>query len=782
MLAGDVVTRMRSAGRSWWWPGGVAEWLAVPAGALLALAVFVFATPLAPLDAYRTVSGTAILDASGGVIERDTAAGTRIPVTLDRIAPALVAATIAAEDQRFRSHPGIDPLAIARAALRVRTDPSGASTITQQLVRATYLRDHDLPFALRKPREALLALRLEARTSKDEVLEAYLNEVYYGRGAYGAEAAARAYFGVPAADLDLAQAAFLAGLPRSPSAYDSPEGAGAARQRQEYVLARLVATGAATEAQAEAARAVDLRVAPAVPPIAPHLAAMVYDELRRLLPAPAVDAGGLVVETTLDAGVQRAAEASVARRLRDLRQQRAGSAAVVVLDPRDGRLLAMVGSADYGAAAGQINMALEPRQPGSALKPLLYAAALERGFTPASPLLDVPSTFSTAGGTYTPVNYDLRYRGPVTMRVALASSLNVPAVRTLDAIGVEALLEMSRRAGLSSLDAAEAYGLALTLGGGSVTLLDLTSAYGAFADGGERHAPWVVARVRDHAGRVLYERTSRAPSRVTSPQVAYLVADMLADAEARIPGFGSRTVLDTPFGASVKTGTSSEFRDNWTVGFTAERVVGVWVGNADQTPMQNVSGVTGAAPIWRDVLTAAVEGTSRARPLPPPGLVRASVCAPTGLRPGPDCPAVMDEWFVAGTAPQRVESYYRRASDGSLAVSPPLEARAWAVEAGWRLWDGGGQAEGVRVVHPAAGAVLYQTGDVRGDLLLRAAAPSSAEQVDFYVDGVHAGSAASDAPSVLWRLEPGEHELRVVARLADGREVHATARYRVVSP
>lgn len=773
---------MRSAGRGWWRPRGLAEWLAAPAGAVLALLVFVFATPLEPLEASRTVPGTVILDATGGVIERDTAAGTRIPVTLDRVAPAMVAATIAAEDQRFWSHPGIDPLAIARAAVRVRTDPSGASTITQQLVRATYLRDHDLPLLLRKPREALLAMRLEARTSKDEVLEAYLNEVYYGRGAYGVEAAARAYFGVPAADLDLAQAAFLAGLPRSPSAYDAPEGAAAARDRQRYVLDRIAATGAATVAQTEAARDVDLRVAPASPVLAPHLAAVVYDELRRVLPASTVDAGGLVVETTLDAGVQRAAEASVSRRLDDLRDHRAGSAAVVVLDPRDGRLLALVGSANYAAASGQINMALEPRQPGSALKPLLYAVALERGYTPASPLLDVPSTFATNSGPYTPVNYDLRFRGPVTMRVALASSLNVPAVRTLDAIGVDALLEFSRRAGLSSLDAAEAYGLALTLGGGSVTLLDLTSAYGAFANGGERHAPWVVARVRDHTGRVLYERAPMTPSRVTSPEVAYLVADMLADADARIPGFGRGSVLDTPFGASVKTGTSSEFRDNWTVGFTAERVVGVWVGNADQTPMRNVSGVTGAAPIWRDVLVAAVEGTSRARLQPPPGLVRATVCAPTGALPGADCPAVTDEWFVAGTAPERVEAYYRRASDGSLAIAPPLEARAWAVDAGWRLWDGGGEASGVRVVHPAPGTVLYQTGDVRGDLLLRAAVPSSAERIEFYVDGVHAGSAASVAPSVLWRLTPGKHDVRVVAVFADGREVSATAEYEVVAP
>jgi len=758
----------------------------VPAGLVLALAVFAFTAPLAPLDSHLAVPGTVILDASGGVIERDIAAGTRIPVTLDRIAPVMVAATVAAEDQRFRSHPGIDPLAMARAAVNARSNPSGASTITQQLVRGTYLAGADLPLPLRKAREAVLAIRLEASTSKDEVIEAYLNEIYYGRGAYGVEAAARAYFGVAAADLDLAQAAFLAGLPRSPSTYDSPEGAVDARARQAYVLDRMAATGVTTAVQAAAAAALELRVAPAAAPLAPHLSAFVYDELRRVLSPEVLAQGGLVVETTLDAGVQREAEASVARRLDDLREHRAGSAAVVVLDPRDGRLLALVGSADYAASAGQINMALEPRQPGSALKPLLYAAALEHGYTAASPLLDVPSTFVTSTGPYAPVNYDLHYRGPVPLRVALASSLNVPAVRTLEDLGVDALLQIAHRAGLSSLDAAEAYGLALTLGGGGVRLLDLTAAYGAFADGGQRHQPWVVARVRDHTGRVLYERAVAPGITVTSPQVAYLVADMLADADARIPGFGARTMLDTSFNASVKTGTSSEFRDNWTIGFTAERVVGVWVGNADQQPMRNVSGVTGAAPIWRDVITAALEGTSRARVERPAGLVRASVCAPTGLLPGADCPATVDEWFIAGTEPRAAEHYYHRVQGGALAIDPPAEARAWAVDAGWRLWDGasssGSSAAGVNVVQPVAGAVLYQTGDVSGSLLLRASAPASSERVEFYVDGVHAGSATAPAPSVVWQLQPGEHEILVVVHLADGREVHATSSYKVVSP
>lgn len=341
---------------------------------------------------------------------------------------------------------------------------------------------------------------------------------------------------------------------------------------------------------------------------------------------------------------------------------------------------------------------------------------------------------------------------------------------------------MAHRAGLASLEAAEAYGLALTLGGGGVRLIDLTAAYGAFAQHGDRYEPWVVARVTDQTGRVLYQRATPRPLAVTSAEVAYLVADMLADPEARAAGFGSGSVLDTPVRAAVKTGTSSEFRDNWTLGFTPSRVVGVWVGNADQRPMVNVSGVTGAGPIWRDVMLAAAEGTPH-RPFDrPAGLVRAEVCVPTGLQPGPDCPSVVSEWFIAGTQPATAEHYYHRTTDGTLAIAPPSEARAWAVDAGWRLWDGGTSADNmVRVVQPAAGAVLHYAGELRGDVLLRASAPATTESVDFYVNGEHAGSASGPAPSVVWRLESGEHQVLIVAHMSDGREVRATASYRVVT-
>lgn len=750
-------------------------------GVALAVPAFAVLAPLPDLDDGLVAPGTVILDARGGIVERDTSEGLRIPVTLSQVAPAVVDATVAAEDQRFWSHPGVDPLAVGRAALRARTDPSGASTITQQLVRRAYLPDADLPLVLRKAREAVLAVALEARTSKAEVLEAYLNDVYYGRGAYGIEAAAQAYFGVNARRLDLAQATFLAGLPRSPVEYDASEESAAARQR--YVLDRMVATGAISEAQAAAAAGTPLYVVPPVPPSARHLAAAVQEELREILPRHA-GAPGLVIETTLDPALQEEAERSVRVRLQQLERHRAGSAAVVALDPRDGRILAMVGSADYDAPAGQINMAVEPRQPGSALKPWLYAAALERGYTPASMVLDVPSTFPTEGGPYRPANYDLRFRGPVTMRTALGSSLNVPAVRTLDAIGVDTLISMAHRAGLDSLEAAEAYGLALTLGGGGVRLLDLTASYGAFAQGGVRHEPWLIARVRDHRGAVLYERRPSEGVPALDPATAFLVADMLADPAARIPSFGAGSVLDTPFGAGVKTGTSSEFRDNWTVGFTPERVVGVWVGNPDQRPMVNVSGVDGAAPIWRDVMTAAVRGFPPARFQPPPDVVRATACAPTGLAPGPDCPSPAPEWFRAGTEPVEVERYYRR-TGALVAIDPPAEARAWAADAGWALWSDAALRAAepnahVAIVSPTPGAVLYPAPEVGGNaLMLRASVPAGTESVAFYVDGAPAGEAPGDRPSVMWEMTPGRHEVRAVALLADGRTTEARGEYEV---
>jgi penicillin-binding protein 1C len=740
----------------------------------------------APLPAPETmavVPGTVVLDAHGVVLARGAADGIRIPVALDAIAPRMRQATISAEDRRFLIHPGVDPVAAARALLRAGDQPSGASTITQQLARRLYLDRDAGPILARKSREALLAFQLEANRSKREILGLYLNAVYYGRGAYGVEAAARAYFGISAANLDLAHAAYLAGLPQRPSAFEAA-GDPAARARQWYVLTRMADDGWISRADADAAarEPITLR-ADAPPATAAAFVRYARDELARIRPDLA-DRTGLVIETTLDAALEAEIERLMRLRLAALADRNVTDGALVAVEPATGRILAMVGSATDGDVAhgGEINMAIAPRQPGSALKPLLYAAAFEHGFTPATPLLDIPTTFITPDGPYAPMDSDRSFRGVVSLRVALASSLNVPAVRTLDALGVDALLDMARRFGIGTLTDAERYGLALTLGGGEVRLLDLTNAYAALGAGGMLRSPFAVVRVRDAAGQVLYERTPTAAQVALSTQHAYLLADILSDADARIPGFGEVTPFELPYRAAAKSGTSTGFRDNWTLGFTPDVAIGVWVGNADGSPMINVSGVDGAGPIWHDAMMAAAIGRPMGWYARPPGIIEATACAPTGLRPGPFCPSPVRELFVAGTEPVAVEHYYTRDANGAIAVDPPAEARAWAGDAGLLLAAAAPARPGdpIRIVAPAAGSVFWFAPELGAQqLALRAAAAPGTERLTFMVDGAIVGDASPADPTIMWTLVPGRHTLQVSGSLASGGPVSGVVAFEV---
>src|SRR2546423_713054 len=493
--------------------------LVVIAIALASLSLTVFArfAPLDAPDSRGTVPGRVVLDSRGTVLERDMSAGLRTPTTVDRVAPGMRQAPISAEDRRFLQHVGVDPIAVARA-LSHASSPSGASTITQQLARRLYLADDTSSVAVRKAHEALIALQLEANHSKAEILQLYLNDVYYGRGAYGVEAAARTYFGIGAANLDLAHSAYLAGLPPRPSEDDSII-ASAARARQAYVLARMVEDGWITRDLADAAVVEPIDILPAsLPPIAHQFVASARAELAGMRPDLAA-INGLIIETTLDAGLQSESERLVRLHLETLRDRNATDAALVAIEPGTGRILAWVGSATDGdpAHGGEIDMVRTPRQPGSALKPLLYAAAFEHGFTAATPLLDVPATFATDDGPYTPQNFDRSFHGVVPLRVALASSLNVPAVRTLDAIGLDAMLEISHRFGLTTLNSVERYGLSLTLGSGEVRLVDLTNAFAAFGAQGMLAEPFAVARLRDGSGRILFALVPAAPRRARGP-------------------------------------------------------------------------------------------------------------------------------------------------------------------------------------------------------------------------------------------------------------------------
>jgi len=752
---------------------------ALPPLAVAAVIAWAWLAPFAPPEGRLGVPGSVYLAADGSVLLRESADGLRIPVPLDRIAPAMVDATIAAEDQRFASHPGVDPIAIARAAATFRSNPSGASTITQQLARAAYLDDAS-PRLVRKAHESLLALQLERHRTKDEILALYLNSVYYGRAAYGVEAAARVYFGTSAQNLDVAQAAFLAGLPQLPSAYEPSPDTAAAKSRQAYVLDRMRTTGRLDGSSAANAAAEELVLVPELaPPLARHFVQFAREELAALQPSMS-DRSGLVIETTIDPALQSEVERSIQRQLSALKEKNAGNAAVVVLDPHTGALLAMAGSANFDDPSidGQVNVALQPRQPGSALKPFLYAAALERGYTAASTLLDVPSTFATAGGAYSPMNYDRQFHGVVTLRTALASSYNVPAVRALDALGMDAFLEVAHRFGLRTLSNTEVYGPAVVLGGGEVRLLDLTAAYGALATGGTLVPPFAVARVRDAAGRTIYERPAAVTTRVLDEANAWLLADILSDPNARIPGFGEVTPLDLPFRAAAKTGTTTGFRDNWTAGFTADRAVGVWVGNTDGSPMTDVSGVDGAGPIWRDVMFATAERTPPRWLTQPPGLVRLTVCAPTGQLPGEHCPTPQAEWFRAGTEPRTAERYYVRAADGGLAIAPPAEAVGWARSAGLRIAAPEASPAAVRVLQPSPGAVLYLAPELGTQhALLRAAAAESAT-IELRVDGVTVGRETGSSISVQWPLVAGVHTVEAVIE-SNGVLSRATSTFEV---
>ena len=731
--------------------------------------------PFESPESKMTVPGMVVLDANGVILQRDGADGFRIPVSLDRVAPIAREATIAAEDQRFATHIGVDPIAMALAVLGFRDHRSGASTISQQLARRLYLDGGSGLLPVRKSRESLIALQLEAHRSKDEILELYLNEVYYGRGAYGIEAAARVYFGVSAANLDLARAAYLAGLPQLPSVFQAGED-GPARERQAYVLSRLVDDGRVPRAAAEAAKHEPLALLPSLEPaIASQFVAYALDELAQLRPDLA-GRKGLVIETSLDAGLQVEAERLARLQIAKLRERNVTNAAVVVLDPATGGILAMVGSID-----GDINLAVSPRQPGSALKPFLYGSAFELGYTPATPLLDVPTTFVDGAEQYSPQNYDRTFRGVVPLRTALGSSLNVPAVQTLESVGIDRFLETAHRFGLTTLTDAERYGLSLTLGGGEVRLLDLTGAYAALAAGGELARPYAVARVRDATGAVLYQRPASAPLRVLSPENAFLLSDILADADARIPGFGEVTPFDLPFVAAAKTGTTTGFRDNWTLGYTGSFAVGVWVGNADASPMRDVSGIDGAGPIWRDVMLAAAmtrEPTWRARPR---GIVEAAVCSPTGLLPGPDCPYTVRELFVAGSVPTATETYYVRQPTGEVAIDPPLRARAWALDAGLLLANAPSDAAAsVRIVSPGDGSTLYLAPELRSqEVVLRASAGPGAREVTFSVDGVVAGTVSAGDARLVHPLGAGRHQVQATATYSNGTTVTATSVFEV---
>jgi penicillin-binding protein 1C len=572
----------------------------------------------------------------------------------------LVVATLAAEDHRFRWHPGVDPVGVLRAAranLEAGRVVQGGSTLTQQLARRLVPRG---PGLAGKLAEARLALGLETALSKDEILAAYLARTWYGNGATGADVAARAYFDREAPALSLAQGATLAAIPRRPADLDPLRRPGLVRSARDRVLARVGALGWATADEVAEAMAEPLQTfEPAFPDEAPHF-------VRRVL------ATGGAGATTLDLPLQHAAETAVDETLADLAGHHVTQAAVIAVENRTGGVLAYVGSADWRGPSGQVDGVTAPRSPGSALKPFTYALALEAGATLADLVDDSPTTWRTTHGNWRPRNYGGGSRGPVTLREALGNSLNVPAARVLERVGPADLHRRLRDLGVTTLDErADHYGLGLTLGDGEVRLDELAAAYATFANRGT----WRPLRFRR-------DEPVAAPRRVTTPEAAFLVADALDDADARAAAFGADAVLEAAYPMAAKTGTSTGWRDNLAIGVTPGVTAAVWVGNFDGSGMAEVSGVTGAGPILRRVMDAAMEGRSRRAFEAPKSLELRRVCPLSGGLAGASCPTSRDEWLPVGRARRACGLHGAPEADaGSVAVTYPAANASFRLDA-----------------------------------------------------------------------------------------------------
>jgi penicillin-binding protein 1C len=702
---------------------------------------------------------------------------------LELMDPDLPRAFVAVEDQRFYRHHGVDPRAVLRAVrdnLSGGRVVSGASTITMQLARL--IRPLGRGWG-DKVVQSLWALRLEAHLSKNRILEQYLNRVPLGQGAVGVDAAMRLYFGGSPAEVSLGQAALLASLARAPSSQNPLVAPSRAAARRSLGLRALGREGyAGPEEISRAEREPLIGVGRGRPFLAPHFTSRVLlwgDAEARPL------AG--TWRTSLDLALQEELEAEVRHTVDQLGDQGARHAAVVVLDNPTGEVLAWVGSPDFWAdTAGQVDMVASPRQPGSALKPFLYALAFDHGATAATVLADIATTYQTPAGPYHPRNYDRRYHGPVRAREALASSYNVPAVSLTDRMGYATLLHGLQRAGFASLTRpADYYGLGLALGNGDVTLLELANGYRTLANGGI----WSPTRWRAQEGGTA---GASAAHRVVSARAAALALDILSDPVARIPGFGLRTPFDWPFRAAAKTGTSRHFTDNWAVAVTGRFTVAVWVGNFSGQPMEGVSGVTGAGPL----LHRAVLVTARRYPagdlLRPEeaGLVPAAICRVSGLLASADCPR-MTEYFLPGTVP----SAQCRWHEGGVVHLPP-EYNEWEAAENRAAFvpraasadrqtaesgpsDRGGPAHAGRGTRNAERPTLRITSPENGDryrippgvegryatIALRAAGAPAGRAIRWFVDGHPAREAR-------WTLLPGRHRFQAVAgALRDAVEV-----------
>jgi len=715
-------------------------------------------------------------------------------VALGELSPKVVPALLAAEDARFYHHPGVDPVAIVRAfgqAVWHRKLVSGASTITQQLARAVVPRPRTLAG---KWHELVVALRIEASLSKAQILSEYLNRIEFGPNLRGIDAASRFYLDKPAAALDLAEAAALVSIPRGPTLYDPARGTAHVLARRNRVLERMLAQRLASPEAIAEAQAEPLRLQRALAEggtehlvqgliggaLAPELKG---ERLQRLV-------------TTIDSGLEREVTELARRAAHSVAELGVSALSVIVVDNESGDVIAYLGSADFFGqrALGQNDGARALRQPGSALKPFVYAAAMERlGFTVATLLPDLELRLPSEGGVYSPKNYDGRFHGPVRLRDALQNSLNVPAVYAASRVGPEHVLDLLHRAGFESLAASAAhYGDAIALGDGEVKLSELAQAYSLLARGG-RFLPLRYYRSAVLADGRAVARDVPPATAVIDPRIVASLTDVLSDDLARSAEFGVGGPLAFPFPVAAKTGTSKGFRDNWTVGFTREVTVAVWAGNFDGTPMTGSTGVTGAGPLFHEVMLAAMRGREPRPLVDHAGLVPAEICELSGALAGASCSHHRREWFVPGREPQTMCDMHERVKldpQNGLRAGPacvvtreqvferyPAEYENFARGAGRPLAprEFSARCPGVAEANTErAPELLYPSADSRfvidpgshetQEIMLEARAGSPA--LTFYVDGRKLTTARAPF-RVPWRLAPGNHRARVTT--SDGR-------------
>lgn len=738
--------------------------------------------------------------------------GKKIPVGYAAFPRHLIEALVASEDESFWSNPGIDLKAVARSLflnIKEKRVVSGASTITQQLARNSVISPQNKPSQslIRKIREIFIALRLTATYPKKEILTMYLNQMYFGNLAYGIQAAASSYFDKDVSRLSLAESAFLVGLLSAPDSRNPFTSMNEAKNGQARVLDLMVKHGFIPKEKRDEAKKEELAITKEGVDIkAPHFVHYVLQELDSL--GLGKDSG-LNVHTSLDYPTYGLSE-KIARIWIDKLKNKhdVSNASLVLINNDSGEIMNMLGGLDYFDAshAGQVNMVTALRQPGSALKPVTYAAAFMQGYTPATLIYDVKKVYKTKKGEgFTPNNYDGRYHGLVLAREALASSLNLPAVEMLDRVGIGNFVKVAKDLGITTFDQEDRYDLSITLGGGEVKLLELTNLFAGFGRGGLYKEPFSIQKVVADDGKVLFEHIEKQGTQVlgqNGKQIAYLITDILSDPKARLAGFGEKNPLVLSHPAAVKTGTTTDWHDNWTVGYTPDYTAGVWVGNNDNSPMREITGVVGAAPIWNQFFEEFLKGKPIKQFIRPQEITEKEVCAISGKLPDGLCSEKIIELFVKGQEPNETSALHKKVlidkRNGLLAdnscpknftfekifVDYPPEVYTWAVqnnqevmpEKSSPLCTDRQQYLGdsyLAITYPKDKTVFESAPLLLTDesVVFEVGVSGNIEKVDWYVDKTFYKQTADFPYSVSWTPKVGKHTIVAYGFTQDNQKV-----------